>query len=87
MTKQQQTLLANYRRADKTSVCEAYKNPSISKVFAEVRILNEMDKNNGHDYVVTSANCQLFSCAYLYEKDNQQRLRYHTAYNVYDFAI
>ena len=87
MTKQQQTLLANYRRADKTSVCEAYKNPSFYKTRAEHFILEEMKANNGHDYYVTTYGCQHFSCAYLYEKDNQQRLRYHTAYNVYDFAI
>lgn len=87
MTKQQQTLLANYRRARKTSVWEAYKSPSVFKTRAEWFILQEMDKNNGHDYYVTTYGCQHFSCAYLYEKDNQTRLRYHTAYNVYDFAI
>ena len=87
MTKQQQTLLANYYRADKTSVCEAYKQPSVYKTRAEHFILEEMKANNGHDYYVTTHNGYYFSCAYLYEKDNQQRLRYHTAYNVYDFAI
>ena len=87
MTKKQQQMLANYRFATKRSVCEAYKQPSVYKTRAEHFILNEMLENKGYDYFVTSAGCQHFSCAYTYTKDNQTRLRYHTAYNVYDFAI
>lgn len=89
MTSKNEGFYNNYKRAEITSIRDAYKNPSYYKTRAEELILRDMDKLNGFDPKITSNNCQFFSMAFTYPcpETGELRLRYYTGMNVYDFAI
>lgn len=87
MTKKELCMLNSYNGARMTILEEAYKRPSYTKIKIYNKILEDMMDLNGHSFKSTGANCNTFSCAFLYERDNQVRLRYYTAWNTYDFIV
>lgn len=82
-------LLESYRYAVNTRgyrmVHDCYDNPSAAKDTAENKILREMMSRNGYGYAVTSYNCMMFSCAYLFPhpEDGNLILCYETPYHTY----
>lgn len=82
-------LLESYRRAIKMhgyrQVHDCYVKPSAAKDAAENRIWQEMVDRYGHGYAITSYNCMMFSCAYLFPhpEDGNLILCYETPYNTY----
>lgn len=89
MTKKNEVLYNNYKRAEITTLSEAYKNPSIYKTRAYEAIIGEMRELGGINPRITSNNCQFFSMAFEYPcpKTGILRLRYYTGRNVYDFEV
>lgn len=87
MTKKELGMLSSYNYATMTTLEEAYKKPSTTKWRVYYYILNQLVQLNGHDFKITGANSSTFSCAFLYVKDEQLRLRYYTAWNTYDFVV
>ena len=64
---------------------DCYGRPSAAKIDAENKILFEMKSRNGYGYTVTSYNCMMFSCAYLFPhpEDGNLILCYETPYYTY----
>ena len=88
MTKREKGMLWSYNNSRMYSIYEAYKNPSRSKVNAYNYCVNDEIAHNGYDGRITGAGCQFFSYAFRYTGENgEERLRYHTYANVYDFEI
>lgn len=88
MTKKQQAIIDNYKRATARCLDDIYANYSVFKARAERQILNEMESVNGWGYKITGANCNTFSCAYLMtDADGVVKIVYHTAQNkrVFDY--
>lgn len=78
MTKQ--GMIDRYKVARYGSLAEAYRTGgSYYKRHAEEAILREMKGIGGYGFRITSANTYHFSCAYLYDKDGETFLVYHTA--------
>lgn len=88
MTKANEQRLISYERSEgRNDLYQVYTSPSDAKVKAYDWIINEMDELGGWDIRITGSNCMTFSCAYKYNGEDGLHLRYHTAYNVYDFKI
>lgn len=87
MTKAQKQLYNAWRRARHETIWDAYARPSFAKEEAYEYCLKDMREHNGFSGRITSANSFHFSFAYIYDTEKDKRLRYHTAANVYDFAI
>lgn len=88
MTKREQGMYENYKRAKYTELWQVYNSWS----GAKQRALDECKEDNynhggGIGYICTW-NSNIFTYAYEYIGDKgENRLRYHTATNVYDFEI
>lgn len=82
-------LLESYRHAINTHgyrmVHDCYGKPSAAKDAAENRIWNKMKERSGYGYTVTSYNCMMFSCAYLFPhpEGGNLILCYETPYSTY----
>lgn len=87
MTKKEKIMYENWLVSENYSVRHAYDRPSASKIYAEERIIDEMVKNGGWGYRVTSHNTFNFACAYKYMKDGVECMVYHTHANRYEFTI
>ena len=61
------------------SIYDCYKNPSINKFKAEKSILDECIRRDGSDYSVISYNTSIFTCGYLFRKDNEVWFAVHTS--------
>lgn len=89
MTKKQQAIIDNYKRATACGLDDVYANYSVFKARAEKQILDEMESVGGWGYKITGANSNTFSCAYLKqnEANGQIEIVYHTAQNkrVFDY--
>lgn len=89
MTKKQQAIIDNYKRATAYRLDDVYANYSVFKARAERQILKEMEKCGGWGYKILGANCNAFSCAYLKqnEANGQVEIVYHTAQNkrIFDY--
>ena len=88
MTKKEKGMLWSYNHSDIYSIFDAYKNPSQNKIRAYNFCINDEIAHNGYNGKITGAGCQFFSYAFKYiGKNGEERLRYHTYANVYDFEI
>ena len=87
MTERQKQMLRNYNWANAESLAQAYKKCSHDKMRAEAKIRAEMVQEDGFGFRITGASTFAFSCAYKVKKDDKVMLIYHTAQNVYKFAI
>ena len=57
---------------------DCYKNPSWAKVRAEEAIFNEIYSKGGYGYSVISYNTNMFTCGYLFNKDDELWFAVHT---------
>lgn len=89
MTKKQQTMLNNYRRAECTSIHQCYRNPSSYKVEIAEMCLRLCAGMEGEHPRFFNANCYVFSFAFTYDckQDGKKHLFYRTKAHDYDFAI
>lgn len=70
-----------------TNIFDVYDRPSTAKVNAYKYCREDMSNFDGYDFRITGHNCMKFSCAFRYvDKDTGvEKIRYHTADNVYDY--
>lgn len=87
MTQANRIRLADYNRAFMTSIWQAYKKPSYNKQKAFAYIEECCNVLNGYGLKIVNKNTFNFTAAFLYEKDGQTCMQYHTHANTYDFAI
>lgn len=88
MTKFEQGLLQNYKRATKHTLEECYGKCSRNKQLAYDYCVSDYMKHEGRQWRICSYNTYGFTFAYLYDAENgKTHLRYHTKDNIYDFAI
>ena len=59
-------------------LCDCYKNPSGAKMSAERAIENEIYSKDGYGYSVISYNTSIFTCGYLFRKDDELWFAVHT---------
>lgn len=89
MTKHNEGLFSNYKRAYMTDIFDAYTSPSINKCRA-FRACEELKNSlNGYAERICSASCHFFTYAFRYHNanDGKEHLFYMTGRNNYDFAI
>lgn len=87
MTKKEIAMYEKWLNAEHASVFEAYVRPSRTKMYVEQSIIDEMGALNGYGYRVTSYNTFNFACAFIYWRDDVERMVYYTHANRYDFEI
>lgn len=87
LTKKQQGMLWSHEHAKIIEFSQLYNKPSDAKKSASIFCENEYREYNGFNKRYHSKNCFRFSFSYKYIKDNKVHLRYHTAFDVYDFII
>ena len=90
LTKQQKGFLRNYENSDNVTLFSLYKtSPSYAKIRAAEYCENDYAEHNGYRMRYIGGGCFFFQFAYKYRDNNDMtvHLRYHTAYNVYDFII
>lgn len=92
MTKKEQVLLENYKhsiqRYGLRDLMDAYATCSDAKKRAWKEIEEECSRLNGEGLTIVSKCINNFSCAYTYRGERgEERLRYETYMNSYDFAI
>lgn len=82
-------LLNSYLRTVKMygfrRINNCYNKHSAAKGTVENRILQEMVNRHGYGYAVTTYNCMVFSCAYIFPhpEGGNLILCYETPYNTY----
>ena len=59
-------------------LCDCYKNPSCAKMRAERAIINEIYSRDGYGYSVISYNTNMFTCGYMFRKDDELWFAVHT---------
>ena len=59
-------------------ICDCYNNPSGAKMSAERAIENEIYSKDGYGYSVISFNTNMFTCGYIFRKDDEQWFAVHT---------
>ena len=59
-------------------ICDCYKNPSGAKMSAERAIVNEIYSKGGYGYSVISYNTTMFTCGYLFKRDDELWFAVHT---------
>ena len=57
---------------------DCYKNPSCAKMRAERAIANEIYSKDGYGYSVISYNTSIFTCGYVFWRDNEMIFCVHT---------
>ena len=57
---------------------DCYKNPSWAKVRADKEIANEIYNKDGYGYSVISYNTSIFTCGYVFWRDNEMIFCVHT---------
>ena len=62
-----------YRRVN-----DCYKNPSCAKMRAERVIADEIYSKDGYGYSVISYNTSIFTCGYLFNRDDKLWFAVHT---------
>ena len=90
LTKKQYNMWWNYKQATEVTLEGCYKTtPSQAKKSASIACLADYDAHNGYRMRFMGGGCFFFQFAYMYNNhdDFTVHLRYHTAYNVYDFAV
>lgn len=87
MTKKQQVLWEQYKRADKRKLDECYKSPSEHKQAAFQKIHMKCFFMEGWRIRIPSYNAQMFTMAFLYKKDGKTMLHYETRCNEWDFEV
>ena len=55
-----------------------YNNPSCAKMSAERAIVDQMCSKDGYGYSVISYNTSIFTCGYLFSKDDELWFAVHT---------
>lgn len=87
MTKKQQALWEQYKRATKSDLCECYKCASAAKERAYHEIMVLCFNLDGWGIRIPSYNTMMFTMAFLYKKDGKTMLHYETNKNVWDFEV
>ena len=87
MTKKQEALLDNYRRATATKLADVYKSWSAAKERGWNYCENLRAQLGGYGVRVPSANTFQFTYAFRFMLNGQEWLCYCTASNDYKFCI
>lgn len=87
MTKKELEVIRNYKNSDTYSIYEAYERPSYNKERTFEVILREMDEKNGYGMRILSKNTFVYTCAYRFEENGKEYLRYHTPSNVMNIEL
>ena len=87
MTQANRIRFADYNRAFMTSLWQAYEKPSYEKQKSFHYVKERCHVLNGYGLKIVNKNTFHFTAAFLYEKDGQTWMQYHTYANTYDFAI
>ena len=90
LTKKQRAMLYTYIHADNVTLESLYKTePSQAKKSASLACVADYGTHNGYRMRFMRGGCFFFQFGFLYShnEDYTVHLRYHTAYNVYDFAV
>lgn len=88
MTKREQGMYENYKRTEYTELYQVYGSCSKKKWEALRECKVDQSNHAGVEGHICTWNRYGFTYAYKYIGDKgENRLRYHTATNVYDFEI
>ena len=90
LTKKQYGMWRNYQNATEVTLEGCYKTtPSQAKKSASLACVADYGTHNGYRMRFMRGGCFFFQFGFLYShnEDYTVHLRYHTAYNVYDFAV
>lgn len=87
MTKKQQGLWEQYKRATKSNLHECYARPSEAKVQAFNGIMRWCFLLDGWGIRIPSYNTMMFTMAFLYKNNGKTMLHYETNRNVWDFEV
>lgn len=89
MTKKQQALWEQYKRANKISLASCYGKPSMEKVVAYRRCHIKCYDMDGFRFRICSHNCMVFTVGWLYPHPETGviMLHYETAHNTWDFEV
>ena len=90
LTKKQHNMWWSYNHATEVTLESLYRTePSQAKKSASIACLADYDEHYGYRMRFMKGGCFFFQFAYMYTNhdDLTIHLRYHTAYNVYDFAV
>lgn len=89
MTKKQEQLLNNYKRATLTELYQCYANPSQAKRNAYVCCRGKCYGMGGFGFKICGYNCTMFSVGWLYPNPETGviMLHYETYRNTWDFEV
>lgn len=87
MNKINKQILENYKKSEYYSLNQKYKSCSFAKIKAEQEILQDMKNLNGYNYKIVGANTSTFSCAFTFEENNKQFLKYFTRSKIKIFEV
>jgi len=87
MTKKNRAMYEAYMRATDRRLEDAYGRASERKRAAFRSCVRTLEEMQGYDGRIVSHNTFRFSYAFRYMQDGEERIRYITADNNYDFAI
>ena len=59
-------------------LCDCYNRPSCAKMSAERAIIDEMCSKDGYGYSVISYNTTMFTCGYLFNRNDELWFAVHT---------
>lgn len=86
MTKKEHQMLLSVLHSNKKSLYDVYKVFSDNKRRAFDYCGYEMQRKDGFNLRITSANSNFFCCGFLYYDENKRlNCRYYTGRNTYDF--
>ena len=87
MTKKQNVMYENYKRATATKLSDVYSSFSRAKMRVYEWCCRQYIMMNGRQPRITSANTYSFTFAFQYLKDGKNWLHVETSKNTYDFEI
>lgn len=87
LTKKQEGMLWTHEHSNITEFSQLYNRCSYNKQLASYQCERDYIEHSGFNKRYHSANSHFFSFSFKYVEGNKVHLRYHTAYNVYDFII
>lgn len=87
MTKKQQKLWQQYKRANKSALHECYNTPSSAKCLAYNAVAALCWQLDGWCIRIPSYNTWMFTMAFLYNHNGRTMLHYETNCNVWDFEV
>lgn len=86
-TKQAKHFINLYNNTPYRYLRNVYKNYSYAKYCAELLIISQMNKLNGYGYTILTYSDFKFTCAFIYEQNENKILRVYTKENTYEIIL